>query len=327
MRVPFYSMQPKRILIGVLALLCCAMVDTALADGLATQLWPPKQLTRAVAAGARTWGSQGDRLRPTAIDCHPSGFLIGIDGARHRIFIDHGPARPHTLAERGRGFPARIFARAGLQFYALDPGERAIDVFDLQGLWETRFNLEAAAQEVPLEAVTDLCLDSAGDLYILDGGAGRIHVFNDAGNWQRLLEAWGDWACEEPLALEVDGRGQLHLLESRPPAILTLDADGRLIQRRSLRDEAGAAFAPVALATDPWGNLFVGARESGRVQVLPADDSAAWWIAGEEAMQIADLATDGEGKLFVADPRRACVWVFDLTYQAAKRSGERGRRP
>lgn len=317
MPVAFQAMRSKRGLIGVLPLCFCLVASAG--DGLMTQLWPPRRLTGAAAAGIRAW----EGLKPAAIDWHPAGLLIGIDGARQRIFLDRGSNAPYALAERGLSFPTRIFARSGLQFYTLDPGARSIDVFDLQGRWETRFDLDAAALEVPLQSATDFCLDSAGDLYILDASAGCIHTFSPEGMWLRLLEAWGDWVMDAPLALEADGRGQLHLLESRPPTVLTLDADGRLLQRHVLRDETGQSYRPAALATDPWGNLFVGAPEGGRIQVLPADGAAPWWITGTPTMRIADLATDGEGRLFAADPRAACVWIFELTYAKTGRARER----
>jgi hypothetical protein len=269
------------------------------------------------------WDAGGGRLRPIAIDVHPSGIVAGIEGRRHRVFLVEGQGSWIGFAEPGGaegelGFAQRIFARCGLQLYTLDPDARTVDQFDLRGSWESRLEIEAtaAAGGEEISVPVDLCLDRAGELFLLDAGKGRVLHIDRAGMLQRVLGTWGDWVSEAPLALEVDGRGRLYLLEGTPPALLVLAADGHLIERRDLTASGGGRMHPSALAVDQWGNAFVADRRRGAVGVYPVGGGASWWIdppAGE-ALRASDLAVDDSGRLLVADAEAAAVWVYALTY-------------
>ncbi len=309
------------ILAGLLALHSTAWA-TGGAGGISTALSPGSVPTGAHLETTWRWGARDQAIIPVAIDVHPAGGIWGIEQRRHHLF--QVSARGDSLqfatrqgADLSLGFADRLFARSGLKVFSLDRFNAVVERFDLNGYWEERLDLAAAAatQGEEVGEVADFCIDRNGDLYVLDARRARILQFDDAGGFRRVLGDGERLALRSPVALEIDGHGRLFLLESEPPGLIIFDPEGE--QSRVWRAVGGSDSVQVcALAVDQWGNAFVGDLRSACVRVLRADGAPAWRIGGApEDLRPTDLATDNAGRLFVADARQAAVWVFALTYQ------------
>ncbi len=284
------------------------------------------------------WTFRGENLplRPVAVDVHPSGFVSAIEDLRHRVFYVSSNGTWLGFAEReGSGldltFATRVFARSGLYVYALDPEERIVHWFDVRGRWKGQLDVEAAVTGggEEINRLVDFCLDRAGKLFLLDAGRGRIFGVDPYGQLESVLGTWGDWTPVAPVALEIDGRGRLYLLESQPATLLVLDVDGRILRRTPLSSEDDRQLAPAAMAVDPWGNAFIADPEYARVMVVPIDGTPPWWIRSpnDTALQARDLGFDDTGRLLAADPRAARIWVFALQYETRARPREPDREP
>ncbi len=294
-----------------------------------------------IATGARhvddwTFDAHGS-LRPIAIDIHPTGVIAGIEGRRHRLFLLDAQGAWMGYGEQGQtgreiSFADRVCASAGLKIFVLDPEARAVDRYDLRGSWETRLDLEAAASAagVRLDDASDFCLDPAGNLFVLDAACGCILHFDAAGAFLQQLTTWGDWQPVAPLALEVDGRGNLYLLETRPPAVMVLDPSGQLIEERRWPGSDASDVRVRGLAVDAWGNAFLGEERAGGLWALPPGGGAPWMVGlpGEPSEQrIHDVAVGFEDRLLIADAEGARVRVFQLAYRERKTSGGSQRAP
>jgi hypothetical protein len=273
------------------------------------------------------WRGEGERISPIAIDVPPSGGVWGIEARRHRVWL-WGPPEASVRFAYGAGgsgtggFAGRIFARSGLKVFTLDPTDAHIDRYDLLGVLETRLDLAAAvaaAGEDPIDAV-DFCLSSSGDLFVLDRTRARVLQFDDRGRFTGVRAPSEVTGARAPVALEIDGRGRLFLLETRPPGLILLEIDGR-VARRALPAGDGERPQPVSLAVDPWGNAFVGDRRGGCVLVAPEGGSPGWRIAAPEGpLRPTELAADG-ARLLVADAPGERTWVFSLDYATEGPSG------
>jgi len=314
------------------------ILDTAIADGIRMPLAQPQQLISAEFSEEWIWDE--GRVRPIAIDIHPSGIITCIEARRHRLGLITAEGVYLGYGDPGGGdfgFADKIFSRFGLQLYTLDTEGRAIDYFDLRGGWQGRLDLEEAAAGAgeELSEITDFCLDPGGDLLVLEGDSGRILRFDRFGTLVSTIGQWGSLAPSEATAIEIDGHGWLYLLESEPPGLLVLETDGHVIGHYPLNDLRGREIQPTALAVDKWGNAFVADSRSGEISILPfallgADSkiesqppstkSIPTWIQSppEIEMSIDDLAVDDGGRLLVADARHARVWVFTLTYETTR---------
>lgn len=279
------------------------------------------------------WQVDDQPLLPVAIGAHPSGVICGLEASRRRLFLSDTLGAGLRLASGSDGggslgFATQLYAGVGLQIFTLDSWNAGITRYDLQGVREAALDLAAAAEAVgeDLREAADFCLDPSGELFVLDARRGRVLHFSRAGEWITVLAESGEMSFVEPVAIDVDGRGRLYLLETRPPGLIVLDADGRLL-RRSLAPEVASGASettpgrilqnPVALVVDPWGNAFV-ADADGGVLVVPEQGSPPWWLNVPAGMQLspADLGLSGARRLLIADPVAGCVWVFELHYRS-----------
>ncbi|MBD3237707.1 MAG: hypothetical protein GF330_13470 [Candidatus Eisenbacteria bacterium] len=287
------------------------------------------------------WRPDGQSLLPVAVDGHSSGLICGLEAARSRLFLCDRNGDNLRLASRNAesgalGSATRIHARVGLSIFTLDAWNARIERYDLQGVREAVVDLQEAAREAgaELREAADFCIDRSGELFVLDGRRGRVLHFSRDGRWIAALTESGALSFSRPIALEVDGRGRLYVLEKEPPGLWVLDRDGRLLRGvgTGARGPEGPHAAlpgltnPAALVVDAWGNAFL-ADEDGTLLVLPAGGEQAWPIPRPPGAELhpSDLGLDAAGRLLVADPFAACVWVFGLEYAPSPAGASRGR--
>lgn len=312
-----------------------ALAPRAPAGGLTAALSAHRTPVSARADTVWTWPSGGATLAPLAIGAHPSGVITVIERSRHRLFLTDSLGTNVRFTSRadpgtGLGFASRVFAASGLQIWTLDTWNARLERFDLAGRSEAVIDLAARAGEVGYEIgeLVDFCLDPTGDLFALDARRGRILHFDRRGYLRATIGETGEISLAAPVAIDADGRGRLFVLESRPPSLLVLDTDGRLI-RRSLTACADSARtqeqpssgldcrSPSSLAVDSWGNAYVGDGRESAVLVVP-DHGQAWWLQlPANAGAPADLALCDARRLLAADPEHACVWVMWIDYRRA----------
>jgi hypothetical protein len=274
------------------------------------------------------WQPGGQRLLPVAIDAHPSGLVCGLEASRRRLFVtDTTGTLPRLAGGNERrpaiGFATHVYARVGLQIFTLDSWNARIGRHDLSGVREADLDLAAAATAAgeDLREAADFCLDSSGQLFVLDALRGRVLHFSREGDWIEALTGSGDISFVEPVAIDADGRGRIHILEARPPALVVLDLEGRLTRLPLTAEEAApgdrqSIANPVALVVDSWGNAFV-ADEGGGILAVPASAFPPWWLPYPAEVEIspADLGVSGKQQLMVADPVAGCVWRYRLEYR------------
>ncbi|MBP7669414.1 MAG: hypothetical protein KA123_02420 [Candidatus Eisenbacteria bacterium] len=269
----------------------------------------------------RQWTSRGAPLVPIALDIDPAGGIWGIEGAGHRLFREDERAPGGVrMAGGGEGpgrlsFVTRLFARTGLKVFTLDPFEAILDRYDFSGVQEERIDLEAQLQEAgeDLGEASDFCLDPAGDLHLLDASRERILQFDGAAQFRESLGESEGLDLRGPIAIDVDGRGRLFVLTTRPAGVGRMEP-GRTFTWSALPSLTEQPLKPSSLAVDSWGNLFVGMQEAGGVLVLPVGAEPWLLVPPEGRMHCADLAWERGGRLYVADAPGAQVWVFSLHY-------------
>jgi hypothetical protein len=273
------------------------------------------------------WQIDGKPIAAIALDVHLSGIVCGIEARRRGLFLADSLGQNVRLAAPAGGgvprtFATRVFAGAGLQIFTLDSWSSVIEAFDLDGERQEQIDLAQAVADAgeDLGELVDFCLDRSGDLFALDATRGRVFHFDREGALIDVLGETGDISFEAPIALEVDGRGRLFLLETCPASLIVLDADGRLIRRGFAIEVDPSRVDAVALAVDLWGNAFVADAASGDILVVPEGETPEWWIRFPDEGRTrasADLALAGTNRLLVSDAREERVWVFKLRYRSA----------
>ena len=220
-----------------------------------------------------------------------------------------------SLERMGIFRPTRLVYDASGNLYVLDVGRRRVakvgpsgtPLFQLGGYGDdpTSFSLPS-----------DLVIDRSQTLLVLDRGRNAIVAFDLQGHFLADRAVGSDLAAEafDPAArLLVDSFGDLWILAARERDVIPLD--DQLERARSSRflspeDSLGTPAAAAFLPDRGGWVLDLGARALRRFS--PGGGLlgvAVWPVAG--APGACDLAADGGGFLYVADPAGQQVLVLD----------------
>jgi DNA-binding beta-propeller fold protein YncE len=147
-----------------------------------------------------------------------------------------------------------------------DAVEHNIAVFDLHGNLLYKFG-ERGTQNGQFNFPTDIDLDEAGNIYVLDTLNFRVQVFDTAG---RYLRKFGEQGTEGgsfrlPKGLAVSSFGQVYVSDVLAHKVVVFDHQGRYLmslggQSFSMASGGmtpGGFFSPRGIATDATGRILV----------------------------------------------------------------------
>ncbi len=244
------------------------------------------------------WGAPQDVAatnvkRPAALLQLPSGTRAVLDGKTATLisFAADGKRLPTEIgdvqaaAARADG---KLVVAAGEQLFLVDP-ERGSPAEPLASLG--RFAPAAA-----------LAVDAAGEVWIADRKGVRLGRL-PAGAPEPVLVVESKSMRMEALAPLPPGRG-VAVLDTRAGALLSVGPDGTLHPMAAL--PWGERGRPVALASDPAGQLAVLDEKTGEVVLLDGEGSVRDRLAAStdrEAPAAIALGRDGSLDLVTGDGR------------------------
>ena len=277
---------------------------------------------------------------PSDLCVDPLGRLLVLDGSSGRIWVlsSDRPAVPFGASDQGSGrfeIPTRVFSRWGLHVYTLDPQSRRVSVFDLEGRYESTFDLEESllAGGGPADVeLADFVVDKDGSLIVLDRLGGRLLLFDNSGGFRGLLgeDLTGSERLVAPSDLEVDETGNLYIADPPSGKLIRIGRQGSLGWVFDLRGSGGGPGRPVALA-HAAGVLYVADAGKDRIlAVSPSGGSPAEIVAGAgagagsaaSALDVsasARLAMSPEGALLLLHPAERRLRAYRLQDASAGR--------
>ena len=252
--------------------------------------WPTARLLPVASAQLKkpvAIAASADGRVVIADDGTDTGLLVGVDGALEG-----------RVQAKDMGHPWWIDGHA-----YLPAGENVYAFNDRTNL---RFLAPKGDDLKPLEKLTGGARGTFGQWYLLDRGRGEVIAFAPAGRHLGVL-AQGD-----PADLAQDLQGRLYVLDRRTKEVTRYSAQGDhqgTIARGDWRK-------PEAIAVDALGNLYVLDRDPGRVDIFDPEGNRVTSLGpslpgGIELRGPLDLAIDGRGHIFIADPRLGAVVVLE----------------
>ena len=229
--------------------------------------------------------------RPTDIEVDHQGRLHVCDIARTRVFYferdsfylkDWGSyLKPPSNAF---GTPYSLAVASDGHVIVLDSKNAEVLEFDISQLQPQilvrRWGSEGSAPG-QFGTVSDIEIDSQGNIYLSDWEHNAIHKFSRTG---RFLTRWGKPGTfigefDRPLGLGIDSDDNVYVCDSRNARVQKFDAEGRFLTLWGKRGIGPAQFGlPYDVAVDPNGRIFVTDAGNHRVvvyQVLDATAAAA----------------------------------------------------
>jgi DNA-binding beta-propeller fold protein YncE len=165
----------------------------------------------------------------------------------------------------------------------------------------------------PLKSPEGVACDDRGRLVVADTGNGRL-----------LGYEWRDGALRGgaeiklpqvpyPVRVQIDGRGNVLVLDRRTRRIARVDAAGAFAGHVEPKGTpSAAAIVPASFRVDAFDNVYVLDAAARRVVVLdPAGKVVREAALPDGAAQFTDVAVDGAGRVLAVDAVGAAVWALD----------------
>jgi DNA-binding beta-propeller fold protein YncE len=221
-------------------------------------------------------------------DRNPPVLSAILEQDTHSVLLFDIALRPCYFLTRTAGFGRRLgeFRVPGAvareastgRFFVADRGNRRVQMFELPrdevrrsgfaasvkliGSFDPALLLPAPAPGLRREQVSvdGLALDSAGHLYVADGGNSAILVFDRDGGWVRAVPLKGGLRKERKwVGLAVSPAGKTIYILDQYNFVLALDAEGALRGSWGRRGSDGddAFLLPAGIAVDGDGFVYV----------------------------------------------------------------------
>jgi tripartite motif-containing protein 71 len=215
---------------------------------------------------------------------------------------------PTTLS-----YPAAIRVAGNGDNFILDCGNGRVAVTASTGAAKASFSLDTPAK-TQWEAITDLALDKAGNVYLTNAVANSVEKYSAAG---RKLATFATGQIKQPQGLAITSNGEIVVSDTMNHAIAIFDAEGKLLKKFGRQGDGNGQFQyPRGVAVDSQGNIYVADSLNARIQVFNSEGSFVrkWGSKGDKAGQFqmpAALAIDATN-IWVSDPEFNRIQKFDL---------------
>ena len=178
-----------------------------------------------------------------------------------------------------------------------------------------------------------MAVDASGRVYVCDGTAKRIFIYDADGNF--LMTVGDDTMFDRPSDVAVNADGtRIYVVDtggvrSRNHRVRVFDQSGEhLFDIGSRGGELGEFNLPLSATIDPSGRLYVLDSGNFRVQVFSADGEFLFTFgqAGRRPGLFShpkSIAADTEGKIFISDTFFANVQIFNNQGRILMFIGER----
>ena len=156
---------------------------------------------------------------------------------------------PTTLS-----YPAAIRVAGNGDNFILDCGNGRVAVTASNGTAKASFSLATPAK-TQWEAITDLALDKAGNVYLTNAVANSVEKYSATG---QKLATFATGEVKGPQGLAVTSNGEIIVSDTMNHAVAIFDAEGKLLKKIGQQGEGNGQFQyPRGVAVDSQGNIYV----------------------------------------------------------------------
>lgn len=252
---------------------------------------------------------------PSALALSQRGILAVADGAGACVHIIDLEERTHHRVtgwgEERFAVPAGV-TWAGERLFVTDAHRRDVVELDTKGRVHGNFSIDEMKRPVGITFVPQ-----RGQLYVVDGGAHCVRVFDLAGTPITTLGRQGLAPGEFNFPSHITSVGdRIVVADSGNVRIQWLDLDGRFVRAFGRRgDGAGDFSLPKGVAVDGHGHLYVVDARFENIQVFDSVGRLlmAWGREGRELGEFwlpSGLAIDKSNRIWVADSGNRRIQVF-----------------
>ncbi len=280
-----------------------------------------------------TWGSAGSGNGQFNSSQANAPFIVGVDASGNVYVSDSNNQRVQAFDNAGTfltkwgtsgggdgqfGAPFGIGFDTGGDVFVADAGNNRVQVFTTAGAFVRKWGSTGTGSG-QFNPPVGLGIDAGGNVFVAEFNNNRVQKFDNAGNFL-LAFGWGvqdgmaaaetcsstcgagvagsgDGQFTNPLALAVDGNGNVFVTESGPNCrVQKFTNTGTFVTKWSFP-------CPTGIAVDVNGNVFVGDDTSNVVRKYTNGGTfVASWPGGAGGFNVPwGVAVDTSGNVFVGD--------------------------
>jgi len=255
---------------------------------------------------------------PRALATSDGSLIAVTDGGTACVHILDLQQRTHVMASGWEGGEFRTPTGAcwiGSRLFVTDAARHEVIELDANGRFQRRFGEADLVRPVGIAYVP-----ARGQLYVVDGGAHSIAVFERQGTLIRRLGRPGAAPGEfnYPTYICADGNEKLLLADSGNFRVQVLDLDGNPIRCIGHKGNGAGDFAlPKGVAFDSAGHIFVVDAQFENVQIFNSEGRLLMAFGqegggrGEFALP-AGVSIDHNDRIWVADSANRRIQVFNV---------------
>jgi tripartite motif-containing protein 2/3 len=198
-----------------------------------------------------------------------SGVIKVFEGAEERF---SGTFKEIVLPIREgekRPSPDRMDVGPEGKLYVVDGTNGWILVFDSDGEFRYRIG-KGGGSKKGIFMLRDVACDSRKFVYASSRGIDPLMIYDNEGNYLRPLRDPGIDIEEiiKPIAIAVDGRNRLWVLDETEMDLWIYDPSGHHVQTIRKGEFQGGLFLPFDMEFDPFDNLYILERGTDRLRVF-----------------------------------------------------------
>jgi DNA-binding beta-propeller fold protein YncE len=274
------------------------------------------------------WGSPGSGNiqfnHATGIATDAAGNVYVVDQYNYRVQKFSGTGGYlGQFGSWGTGpgqlmLPMGIAVDATGNVYVGDFGNSRIQKFSSTGAYLLQLGSGPGNGMEEFDHPYGVAVDAVGNLYVADTNNHRIQVFNATGGWRTMWGSLGTGTGQfaYPFGVATDASGNLYVADTFNNRVQKFSAAGAgpptepaqpfALTWGSFGTGNGQFNAPVGVATDPSGNVYVSDSHNYRVEEFNGAGTylTQWGTYGSgtgQFIEMSNLAVDGAGNVYVLD--------------------------
>jgi DNA-binding beta-propeller fold protein YncE len=210
--------------------------------------------------------------------------------------------------------------------YVADTGNHRIVVLDDEGSFVEAWG-EAGEGSGQFAEVFDLDITPEGDLAVLDASNQSVSIWTPDGE---LLDTLGDaLALYHPRGRGVSEDGDLFIADTGGGRIVPAEETGQFLESYGSPDEQFGSGQPTDAVVSNDGFLYVPEPAAGLFWQVQLDTMRMVAAPGptSNTVEAPHVAVSEDGRVFLTDPEKGRVLMFDSRLQLLSQFGEKGDAP
>jgi tripartite motif-containing protein 71 len=309
-----------------------------------------RSLTGCVVADWRSWGPEpGHFAAPSAAALDSAGNLYVVDAANSRVEVFDpagGFLRAWGSTGTGNGQfdqPAGIAVTAAGRVYVTDAGNDRVQYFSTAGTYLGKFGTSTSEEDWVAPAGTfvmpqGIAVDSAGYVYVVDQGNGRVQKLTAAGvpvlMWGASSEGWSNLGVvsagiraaavrsvspdtlSTPVDIAVSATGLVYVTDADLGRVVRFNTSGAYLGSFGTEGYLpGQMGGPTGLTVDSAGRVWVADGLTGAVTEYTSDGAYLTYVTDEPVpdahiASFADVVVDANGMVRTLDAGTNRVVTF-----------------